>query len=251
MNLPRRVLPIVPRVDFPRLRRFDVRVKESGVIALEDCRDSTERRDVRCRHDEVASGFQDPVHLGHEVHGVLEQMFDQFAAQNGRKVVVLIGKSVLFGVKMVNLARKFVSFGRFYGPKVGPPELPVVAPPNFPVSQLRLQGRRDLEIGPHFENPVAGSARRRNLQRLDQPGFVGFEVGPGLVVDRPTGQVFAGNLNRFLDLRLPLPLPFRPGDHRFQELGIPSRHRRPVALLGDVPPCPLADLAPHLGTRGE
>src|SRR5260221_2401228 len=83
LNLTRRVLAVMSRVGFARGRRTHVCVKKSRMKALQDRRDTTQRRQVRRGQHKVAGRFEDAVHLRHQMHRIVEQMFDKIATQYG------------------------------------------------------------------------------------------------------------------------------------------------------------------------
>ena len=82
------------------------------MVALQDRRDAAQGRDVRRGHHEVAARFQDAVDLAHQVHRVFEQMLDQFAAEHRGEMSVGVGKAVLLGVEVVDVAVEGLAFGR-------------------------------------------------------------------------------------------------------------------------------------------
>src|ERR1051326_3660066 len=83
LNLARRVLAVMSRVGFARGRRPHVCVKKSRMKALQNRRDTAQRRQVRRGQNQVAARFENAVHLRHQMHGILEQVLDKLAAQHG------------------------------------------------------------------------------------------------------------------------------------------------------------------------
>src|ERR1035438_8445778 len=73
---------------------------------------------------------------------------------------------------------------------VGAAQLPVVAAAHFAVAELVAQGRRDLEVGAHFQDAVAGRAGRRDFERLEEARGMRVEVRGGCVANGPALQVF-------------------------------------------------------------
>ena len=177
MDLARRVFAIVPRIHLARaLRRTDVGVKESGMVALQDSRDAAQRGDIRRGQHQVAARLQDPVDLAHQVHRVFEEVLDQFAADHRGEVGVGIRKHVLLGIEVIDLAREGLAVRGCHRAMVAAAQFPVVAAAHFAVAEYASQRGSDLQIGAHLQHAIAGGAGRRDFQRLEQSRLMRIEI---------------------------------------------------------------------------
>jgi len=110
------------------------------------------------------------------VHGIFEQVLDEFAAEDGREVLVGVREAVLLGVEVVDVAGEGFAPGGGNDLVVDLPEPPVLAAANIDVAELAFERRRDLHVCAHFEDAVARAAVRRDFEGLREAGLMRIEI---------------------------------------------------------------------------
>src|SRR5713226_3036698 len=112
-------------------------------------------------------------------------MLEQLAAEHGGEVRVVIREGVLLRIEVIDLAGENFALRAGDFAVIGAPEFPVVAPADFAVSELVMQGGGDLQIRAHFEDTIFGRAGWRDFESLYKTGLVCVEVPEGFVAARP------------------------------------------------------------------